>query len=52
MFDRIDSLEGLIEVKLQGLYDAEKQFVKALPKMAANAGAEAFRDDLWQVRYH
>ena len=37
MFDKIDSLEGLLEVKLQGLYDAEKQLTKALPKMAANA---------------
>jgi ferritin-like metal-binding protein YciE len=37
MFDKIDSLEGLLEVKLQGLYDAEKQLTKALPKMAAKA---------------
>lgn len=37
MFDKIDSLEGLLEVKLQGLYDAEKQLTKALPKMASNA---------------
>lgn len=37
MFDKIDSLKGLLEVKLQGLYDAEKQLLKALPKMAAKA---------------
>ena len=37
MFDKIDSLEGLLEVKLQGLYDAEKQLTKALPELAANA---------------
>ncbi|MDB5270755.1 MAG: hypothetical protein JWP58_3795 [Hymenobacter sp.] len=37
MFDKIESLEGLLEIKLQGLYDAEKQLTKALPKMAAKA---------------
>lgn len=37
MFDKIENLEGLLEIKLQGLYDAEKQLLKALPKMAAKA---------------
>jgi len=37
MFDKIQNLNDLFELKLQGLYDAEKQLVKALPKMAAKA---------------
>jgi ferritin-like metal-binding protein YciE len=37
MFDKIENLHELFEVKLQGLYDAEKQLTKALPKMAAKA---------------
>jgi len=37
MFAKIDSLAGLLEVKLQGLYDAEKQLARALPKLAAQA---------------
>jgi ferritin-like metal-binding protein YciE len=37
MFDKIENLHDLFEVKLQGLYDAEKQLTKALPKMAAKA---------------
>lgn len=37
MFDKLETLEDLLEVKLQGLYSAENQLVKALPKMAAKA---------------
>lgn len=37
MFDKIENLHDLFEMKLQGLYDAEKQLTKALPKMAAKA---------------
>lgn len=37
MFDKQTTLADLFELKLQGLYDAEKQLVKALPLMAAKA---------------
>ncbi len=37
MFDKLETLEDLLEVKLQGLYSAENQLMKALPKMAAKA---------------
>jgi ferritin-like metal-binding protein YciE len=37
MFESIKTLDDLLEVKLQGLYDAEKQLLKALPTMAAKA---------------
>ena len=37
MLDKLETLEDLLEVKLQGLYSAENQLVKALPKMAAKA---------------
>lgn len=37
MFDKETTLDDLLEVKLQGLYDAEQQLVKALPKLAAKA---------------
>ena len=37
MFDKLETLEDLLEIKLQGLYSAENQLVKALPKMAAKA---------------
>ena len=37
MFDKIENLHDLFELKIQGLYDAEKQLVKALPKMADKA---------------
>ncbi len=43
MFDKIENLEDLFELKLQGLYDAEKQLVKALPKMAAAATDQRLR---------
>jgi ferritin-like metal-binding protein YciE len=43
MFDKIENLEDLFELKLQGLYDAENQLVKALPKMAAGATDQRLR---------
>ncbi|MFD1873222.1 ferritin-like domain-containing protein [Hymenobacter bucti] len=37
MFDHVKTFADLFELKLQGLYDAEKQLVKALPKLAEAA---------------
>jgi ferritin-like metal-binding protein YciE len=37
MFNKLETLEDLLEVKLQGLYSAENQLIKALPKLAAKA---------------
>ena len=37
MFDKQTTLADLFELKLQGLYDAEKQLVKALPLLADKA---------------
>jgi ferritin-like metal-binding protein YciE len=37
------SLKGLFEEEIRDLYDAEKQLVKALPKMAKAAGSEELR---------
>jgi len=37
MFDNVKTLSDLLQLKLQGLYDAEKQLVKALPKLALAA---------------
>ena len=34
MFDNVKTLDDLFELKLQGLYDAEKQLEKVLPKLA------------------
>ena len=34
MFDNVKTLDDLFELKLRGLYDAEKQLLKALSKMA------------------
>jgi ferritin-like metal-binding protein YciE len=34
MFDNVKTLDDLFELKLQGLYDAEKQLLKALPMLA------------------
>jgi ferritin-like metal-binding protein YciE len=34
MFDNVKTLDDLFELKLRGLYDAEKQLLKALPKLA------------------
>jgi hypothetical protein len=35
MFNKLENLEDLFEGKRQGLYDAEKQLIKALPPLAA-----------------
>jgi ferritin-like metal-binding protein YciE len=43
MFDKIENIEDLFELKLQGVYDAENQLVKALPKMAAGATDQRLR---------
>jgi ferritin-like metal-binding protein YciE len=37
MFDKLESLDDLLEMQLKDLYSAETQLVKALPKMAAEA---------------
>lgn len=37
MFDKQTTLADLFTLKLQGLYDAEKQLLKALPMLAAKA---------------
>ena len=37
MFDKLESLDDLLEMQLKDLYSAENQLVKALPKMAAEA---------------
>src|SRR4051794_9232692 len=38
-----DSVDGLFEEEIRDLYDAEKQLVKALPKMAKAASTEELR---------
>jgi len=43
MANKIENLEDLFELKLQGLYDAEKQLVKALPQMASAATNQRLR---------
>lgn len=48
MFDKINNLADLFELKLKGLYDAEKQLVKALPKMASKATNPQLRMSLEQ----
>ena len=35
----LDSLEELLQDELKDIYDAEKQLLKALPKLAKKAGA-------------
>src|SRR5947209_8743877 len=40
---KIDSLEMLLEEELKDIYNAEKQLVKALPKMAKKATSEDLR---------
>ncbi|MDQ6913216.1 MAG: ferritin-like domain-containing protein [Verrucomicrobiota bacterium] len=40
---KIDSLEALLEEELKDIYSAEKQLVKALPKMAKTATSEDLR---------
>jgi len=37
MFDKLETLDDLLEMQLKDLYSAEKQLVKALPKMASKA---------------
>lgn len=50
MATKIEDLNSLLEDELKDIYDAEKQLVKALPKMARAASAEelqsAFREHL------
>ena len=40
---KIDSLNALLEEELKDIYSAEKQLVKALPKMAKKASSEELR---------
>src|SRR4051794_24939741 len=42
----IDSLKELLEEELKDLYSAEKQLLKALPKMAKNANSDQLRGAL------
>jgi len=53
---RIENLEELFVEELKDLYHAEKQLVKALPKMAKAATSEelrtAFTDHLEQTKHH
>jgi ferritin-like metal-binding protein YciE len=46
MFDNVKTLADLFSFKLQGLYDAEKQLVKALPKLATAATEPQLRISL------
>jgi ferritin-like metal-binding protein YciE len=52
----MDSLAGLLKDELKDLYSAEKQLVKALPKMAKKASTKALRmaltDHLKQTEGH
>ena len=47
---KVTNLEQLLQQELQDLYDAEKQLVRALPKMAKNASSDelkkAFKEHL------
>ncbi len=43
---KIDSLETLLEEELKDIYSAEKQLLKALPKMAKTASSEELRSAL------
>jgi ferritin-like metal-binding protein YciE len=53
---KLHSLEDLFCEQLRDVYDAEKQLVKALPKMAKAAAAEelrhAFEEHLEQTKGH
>ena len=40
---KIDSLDILLEEELKDIYSAEKQLLKALPKMAKKASSEELR---------
>jgi ferritin-like metal-binding protein YciE len=52
----LDSLRSLLEEELRDLYDAEKQLIKALPKLARKASSpdlqEAFNEHLAQTEGH
>lgn len=52
----IDSLDMLLEEELKDIYDAEKQLMKALPKLAKKATSDqlktAFEDHLRQTEQH
>ena len=56
MASKMDTLEDLYEDLLNDLYSAEKQLVKALPKMAKNADSpdlkKAFEEHLGQTEQH
>jgi len=41
---KVTSLDQLLQQELQDLYDAEKQLVRALPKMAKAASSEELRE--------
>lgn len=43
MFDKLETLDDLLEMQLKDLYSAEKQLVKALPLMAAKANDPQLR---------
>jgi ferritin-like metal-binding protein YciE len=43
---KIDSLKTLLEEELKDIYSAEKQLLKALPKMAKKASSEELREAL------
>ncbi|MET4106327.1 ferritin-like domain-containing protein [Hymenobacter sp. UYP22] len=43
MFNKLETLDDLLEMQLKDLYSAEKQLVKALPKMAAKANDPQLR---------
>ena len=53
---KIDTLESLLTDELKDLYSAEKQLIKALPKMAKNANTDelrrAFEEHLEQTKEH
>jgi len=44
MADRLDSMQDLLVMELRDLYSAEKQLVKALPKMAKAAHSEKLKE--------
>lgn len=43
MFDEVKTFENLFEAKLQNLYDAEQQLVRALPRMSTAATDPSLR---------
>ena len=56
MASKVENLEDLYEDLLKDLYSAEKQLVKALPKMVKNADSpdlqKAFKEHLDQTEQH